>query len=137
MSLVDVARENGGRIIVPSGAILGLDAVRAVSLGKVYSVTMITRKPPNGLKKAPFVIDKGIKLEKLDKELSPGVGPSIMAYMATKKDDIIELFNKVKVIRDNESVEGDYAKINTLTESYKVTSKNKKKVKILLNESTE
>tara|TARA_Y100001960_G_scaffold227581_1_gene238431 strand:+ start:931 stop:1683 length:753 start_codon:yes stop_codon:yes gene_type:complete len=54
-----------------------------------------------------------------------------------KKDDIIELFNKVKVIRDNESVEGDYAKINTLTESYKVTSKNKKKVKILLNESTE
>ena len=79
MSLVDVARENGGRIIVPSGAILGLDAVRAVSLGKVYSVTMITRKPPNGLKKAPFVIDKGIKLEKLDKSILLYEGPVIDA----------------------------------------------------------
>lgn len=54
-----------------------------------------------------------------------------------KKENIIELFDNVKVIRDNEVVEGDYAKINTLNESYKVTSKKSNKVKILLNESTE
>ena len=54
-----------------------------------------------------------------------------------KKQNIIELFENVKIIRDNEFVEGNYAKINTVNESYKVTSNNKEKVKILLNESTE
>ena len=54
-----------------------------------------------------------------------------------KKNNIIELFEKVKVIRDGETITGDYAKINTLNDSYKVTSKKSKKVKVLLNESTE
>ena len=54
-----------------------------------------------------------------------------------KKDNIIELFDNVKVFRNNELITGDYAKINTLTESYKVTSKDSQKVKVLLNESNE
>ena len=54
-----------------------------------------------------------------------------------KKDNIIELFEKVKIIRDNEIITGNYAKINTLTESYKVTSEKSKKVKVLLSEKDE
>ena len=54
-----------------------------------------------------------------------------------KKINIIELFNNVKIYRDNESILGDYAKINTLTESYKVTSKESGKVKVLLNKTDE
>ncbi len=54
-----------------------------------------------------------------------------------KKEDIIELFDNVKIIRNNESVTGDYAKINTVNESYKVTSNDTKKVKIILNETAE
>jgi len=69
MDLIDLARKSGGRIIVPTGAILGLDAVRTAALGKVHSVTMITRKPPKGLKKAPFVIENGIDLEYLKKAI--------------------------------------------------------------------
>jgi hypothetical protein len=44
------------------------------------------------------------QLEKLDKELSPGVGPSIMAYMATKKDDIkgTELVDLVRLAANQE-----------------------------------
>ena len=34
----------------------------------------------------------------------------------SKKDNIIELFDNVKVIRNNEIIMGDYAKINTLNE---------------------
>ena len=49
-----------------------------------------------------------------------------------KKNNIIELFDNVKILRDEESIYGDYAKINTLTESYKVTSKKSAKVKALL-----
>ena len=54
-----------------------------------------------------------------------------------KKINIIELFDNVKIHRENESVSGDYAKINTLTESYKVTSKKSEKVKVLLNKKDE
>ena len=54
-----------------------------------------------------------------------------------KKINIIELFDNVKIYRDNESILGDYAKINTLTESYKVTSKESGKVKVLLNKTDE
>tara|TARA_Y100000741_G_scaffold358521_1_gene337826 strand:+ start:524 stop:1291 length:768 start_codon:yes stop_codon:yes gene_type:complete len=50
-----------------------------------------------------------------------------------KKDDIIELFDNVKIFRDNELITGNYAKINTITETYKVKSKDSEKVKILLN----
>ena len=53
------------------------------------------------------------------------------------KINIIELFDNVKIYRDNESILGDYAKINTLTESYKVTSKESGKVKVLLNKTDE
>ena len=54
-----------------------------------------------------------------------------------KKINIIELFDNVKIYRENESILGDYAKINTLTESYKVTSKESGKVKVLLDKTDE
>lgn len=54
-----------------------------------------------------------------------------------KKENIIELFDNVKVIRGNEIIVGDYANINTLDESYKVKSNNKTKVKVLINQPNE
>ncbi len=60
MDLVDRARKNGGRIIVPTGALLGLDAVRAAAESQIQSVTMITRKPPNGLVGAPYLVQHNI-----------------------------------------------------------------------------
>ncbi len=60
MHLVEQARASGARIIVPTGALLGLDAVRAAAEGEVESVTMETRKPPRGLEGAPYLAEKGI-----------------------------------------------------------------------------
>ncbi len=65
MDLIDLARSSGGRIIVPSGAIVGLDAVRAASFGTIYSVVMKTRKPPKSLRDAKFVVEQGYDLEAL------------------------------------------------------------------------
>ncbi|MBO0765276.1 MAG: aspartate dehydrogenase [Hyphomicrobiaceae bacterium] len=62
MDLVDLAREKGGRIIVPTGALLGLDAVVAAAEGKIQSVRMITRKPVRGLSGAPFLAENGIDI---------------------------------------------------------------------------
>lgn len=63
--LVDVARRSGGQIIVPSGALLGLDAVTAAAEGQIQSVTMITRKPPNGLVGAPHLERNNISVDGL------------------------------------------------------------------------
>lgn len=60
MHLVARARETGARIVVPTGALLGLDAVRAAAEGKVDSVTIETRKPPRGLEGAPYLAENGI-----------------------------------------------------------------------------
>ncbi|KAB2851656.1 MAG: aspartate dehydrogenase [Hyphomicrobiaceae bacterium] len=65
MDLVELAHETGGRIIVPTGALLGLDAVRAVSEGTVEEVTIETRKPPNGLAGAPYLLANRISVEGL------------------------------------------------------------------------
>ncbi|TCZ66657.1 aspartate dehydrogenase [Roseicella aquatilis] len=62
MHLVARARETGARIVVPTGALLGLDAVRAAAEGRVESVTIQTRKPPRGLEGAPYLIEHGINV---------------------------------------------------------------------------
>jgi aspartate dehydrogenase len=60
MHLIEKARQTGARIIVPTGALLGLDAVRAVAEGEVTSITIETRKPPRGLAGAPYLERHGI-----------------------------------------------------------------------------
>ena len=63
--LIDLARERGGQIIVPTGALLGLDAVTAAAEGRIQSVRMTTRKPPKGLVGAPYLEANGISVDGL------------------------------------------------------------------------
>jgi aspartate dehydrogenase len=67
--LIELARTNGARIVVPTGALLGLDAVRAAAEGEIHSVRMITRKPPGGLAGAPHLERHGIRVEGLSEPL--------------------------------------------------------------------
>jgi aspartate dehydrogenase len=60
--LVDLARRHRGRILVPTGALLGLDAVQAAAQGDISRVHMVTRKPPSGLDGAPYLVERGIRL---------------------------------------------------------------------------
>ncbi|WP_306143437.1 aspartate dehydrogenase [Roseibium sp. MMSF_3412] len=60
--LIDLAAGAGGRILVPSGAMLGLDAIKAVSQGKITSITIETRKPVAGLVNAPYLHKNGLDL---------------------------------------------------------------------------
>jgi aspartate dehydrogenase len=64
--LIDLAKANGGRIIVPTGALLGLDAVAAAAEGTIHSVKMTTRKPPVGLVGAPYLVKNNISVEGLN-----------------------------------------------------------------------
>jgi aspartate dehydrogenase len=66
LALVERAREVGARIVVPTGALLGLDAVRAAAEGEVTTVEIETRKPPGGLAGAPYLAAHGIALDGID-----------------------------------------------------------------------
>jgi aspartate dehydrogenase len=65
--LVDLARRHDGRILVPTGALIGLDAVVAAAEGEIARVHMITRKPPAGLAGAPYLERHGIAVAGLDR----------------------------------------------------------------------
>jgi aspartate dehydrogenase len=67
--LVRMAAETGGQIIVPSGALLGLDGVSAAAEGTIHSVKMITRKPVASLKGAPYLEQHGIRIEDIKQPL--------------------------------------------------------------------
>lgn len=67
--LIRIAAERGGQIIVPSGALLGLDAVSAAAQGTIHSVKMITRKPVASLKGAPYLEEHGIRIDDIKEPL--------------------------------------------------------------------
>ncbi|HEX9871799.1 MAG TPA: aspartate dehydrogenase, partial [Candidatus Tectomicrobia bacterium] len=60
---IELARQTGSRIYVPSGAIVGLDGVKGAAIGHLTAVTMTTRKPPKALAGAPFVVEHQIDLD--------------------------------------------------------------------------
>jgi aspartate dehydrogenase len=64
--LIALAGRHGGRIIVPTGALLGLDAVAAAAQGTIHSVRMTTRKPPAGLAGAPYLVANKISVDGLN-----------------------------------------------------------------------
>ena len=63
--LIEVARKSGGQIVVPTGALIGLDAVTAAAVGEIHSVRMVTRKPVRGLVGAPFLVENNIDIESI------------------------------------------------------------------------
>jgi aspartate dehydrogenase len=62
-----LAEEKMARIILVTGALLGLDAVRAAAEGTIHSVRMISRKPPASLRGAPYLAAHGIDIDAVDR----------------------------------------------------------------------
>ena len=63
------AAKTGARILVPTGALIGLDAVRAAAEGEIGAVKLVSRKPPSGLLGAPYLAARGITLAGLTEPL--------------------------------------------------------------------
>lgn len=82
MELIDHARNKKALIFVPTGALLGLDAVKAVAEGHVNSITLVTRKPPTGLSGAPYLIENSINIENLQEPLQVFTGTARQAAKA-------------------------------------------------------
>jgi len=67
--LIELAKQNGGQIVVPTGALIGLDAVTAAAVGEIHSVRMVTRKPVQGLAGAPYLVENKIDIEQIKEPL--------------------------------------------------------------------
>ena len=65
-NIVDLAKAHKAKIVLATGALLGLDAVRAAAEGIVHEVRMVTRKPPNALKGAPHLVANNISVDDLN-----------------------------------------------------------------------
>jgi aspartate dehydrogenase len=64
-----LAKLHGGQIMVPTGALIGLDAVTAAAEGTIQSVRLITRKPIAGLVGAPFLLEHGLDISGIEAPL--------------------------------------------------------------------
>lgn len=67
--LIELAKQNHGQIVVPTGALIGLDAVTAAAVGNIHSVRMVTRKPIRGLAGAPYLLEHNIEIEQITEPL--------------------------------------------------------------------
>ncbi len=63
-----LARTHRCCLYLPSGGIVGIDGLKAAKIGKIHRVTLTTRKPPQSLEDAPYVIKHGMNLKNLKEE---------------------------------------------------------------------
>lgn len=66
--LFDLARQRGRHLLIPSGAIAGIDAIKSASLARIRKITLTTRKPLNGFAGNPYLVRKGIDSAAIKKE---------------------------------------------------------------------
>jgi aspartate dehydrogenase len=79
--LIEAGKSTGARILVPSGALAGLDGVRACAESTIHSARLVTRKPLASLMNAPFVRSRGIQLNALTTPLKLFQGNTAEAIM--------------------------------------------------------
>ena len=80
--LLRLARRYRARVYIPSGAICGVDALKAARLSAIKSVTLTTRKHPLSFKGVKYVLQKRIDLGRISGErvLFSGTAKAAVRY---------------------------------------------------------
>lgn len=66
--IFDLAAKNRCQVLIPSGAIAGLDALKAASLVEVDEIVLTSRKPLNGFSQSEYLSKKNLNLSTITKE---------------------------------------------------------------------
>jgi len=66
--LIVLAQEKAARIFIPSGAICGIDGLKASAIGKINKVILTTKKSPKAFVGVPYVLKKKIRLDNLSED---------------------------------------------------------------------
>ncbi|MDI6819089.1 MAG: aspartate dehydrogenase [Methanothermobacter thermautotrophicus] len=119
--LVELASLNGATIHVPSGAIVGLDGLKAASMGNIESVKLITRKPPRSLgisMDEKKVLYRGRASEAV-KKFPLNINVAAALSLACDRDVDVEIIADPAVDRNvhEVTVRGDFGEFKTITEN--------------------
>lgn len=79
--LLSAARRRGRRIYVPSGAVGGMDIIKAAAAGGIVEVRLTTTKPAQSLAGAPWVRERGVELGALRTATVIYEGPACEAVL--------------------------------------------------------
>lgn len=80
--LVALAQEKHARIFIPSGAISGIDGLKAASSAKINKVTLTTKKPPKAFLGVPYVLKRNIRLDNIEDDTVLFEGDALAAIRA-------------------------------------------------------
>jgi len=130
--LEKLAIENDAKIYIPSGAIVGLDGMKAASIGKIKKVTLVTRKPPRSLgistdeKKVLFEGTASEAVKKFPLNINVAAALSIASNMDIDVKIVVDPsvdrnLHEVKVI-------GDFGEFRTSTENMRCSMNPKTSV---------
>src|SRR5208283_4017395 len=67
-SILKLAQKQGVRVLIPSGAVAGIDAIKAAALQRIDSISLTTRKPIYGFADNAYVQERRINLSAIKKE---------------------------------------------------------------------
>ncbi|MEW6075224.1 MAG: aspartate dehydrogenase domain-containing protein [Candidatus Omnitrophota bacterium] len=80
--LARMLKKYKSRVYLPSGALCGIDGLKAAACGKITKVILTTRKHPRSLQGAPYLMKKKIHLGRITKETLVFQGTAVEAIKA-------------------------------------------------------
>ena len=120
--LESLAKDNGAKIHLPSGAIVGLDGIKAVAKFGLKEVSLVTRKSSKSLGKdidAEEVLFEG-KASDAVKEFPLNINVAATISIACQRDIDVKIIVDPKVNRNVHEItaKGDFGEFKTTTMNY-------------------
>lgn len=130
--LEEIASSRGSKIFAPSGAIVGLDGIKAASIGKIREASLITRKPPKslGIKAEGETILYEGKASDAVKEFPTNINVAAALSLACGKDVDVKIIADPLVDRNMHEVHviGDSGEFTTITRNVRCSMNPKTSV---------
>jgi aspartate dehydrogenase len=128
-NLESIAKKNGARIYAPSGAVVGVDGVKAASIGKIKSATLVTRKPPRSLgisTDREKVLFEG-KARDAVKKFPKNINVAATLSLACEKEINVKIIADPQIERNTHEVHviGEFGELKTTTKNVQCTTNPK------------
>ena len=120
--VLKIAKDNNAKIHLPSGAVVGLDGIKAVAKFGLKEVSLVTRKSPKSLGKdidTEEVLFEG-KASDAVKEFPLNINVAATISMACNRDIDVKIIVDPKVDRNVHEItaKGDFGEFKTITMNY-------------------
>jgi aspartate dehydrogenase len=131
-TLENLAAKNNAKIYAPSGAIVGLDGIKAASIGKIQSATLVTRKPPRSLgvsAEEETILYEG-KAGDAVRKFPMNINVAAALSLACGKEVDVKIIADPSVDRNMHEVQviGDFGEIKTITQNVRCSMNPKTSV---------